>query len=131
LDLRAWGKGEAERIEVLLFSRLLCRVLLPEHRLAEGQVRKQAVPFLKKRDPKNFLNSSFPLPSLRRRPSPLRATPTVMRTHDPMGFARARREIVTLPHGATSKSFLLLFFKKEALACFRPLLSTILALRAF
>jgi hypothetical protein len=34
-----------------------------------------------------------------------------MRTHDPMGFARARREIVTFPHGATDKSFLLLFFK--------------------
>jgi hypothetical protein len=93
---------------------------LPEHRLAEGPARKQAVPFLKKRDPKNFSHSWFPLPSLRRRPSPLRATPTVARSHGLVGFARARREIVTFPHGATSKSFLLLFFKKEALACFRP-----------
>jgi hypothetical protein len=47
-----------------------------------------------------------------------------------MGFARARREIVTFPHVATNKSFLLLFFKKEALACFRPRLSTSFALRA-
>jgi hypothetical protein len=104
--------------------------LLAEDRLAEGPARKQEVPFLKKRDPKNFPHSSFPLPSLRRRPSPLRAKPTVMRTHDPMGFARARREIVTIPHSATDKSFLLLFFKKEALACFRPLLTTSFATRA-
>jgi hypothetical protein len=53
-----------------------------------------------------------------------------MRTHDPMGFARARRKIVTFPHGATNKSFLFLFFKKEALACFRPLLSASFATRA-
>jgi hypothetical protein len=32
----------------------LCRILLPEHRLAEGQARKQAVPFLKKRTQKTF-----------------------------------------------------------------------------
>jgi hypothetical protein len=54
-------------------------------------------------------------------PSPLRATPTVMGSHDPIGFARARREMAAFPYGATDKSFLLLFFKKEALACFlRP-----------
>jgi hypothetical protein len=55
---------------------------------------------------------------LRRRPLPLRATPTVERSHDLMGFARARREIVAFQHGLTDKSFLLLFFKKEALASF-------------
>jgi hypothetical protein len=94
---------------------------LPARRLAEGPARKQAVPFLKKGTQKTVSDSSFPLPSLRRRLSPLRATPAVMRAHDLMGFARARREIVAFSHGLTDKSFLLLFFKKEALACFRTL----------
>jgi hypothetical protein len=53
-----------------------------------------------------------------------------MRTHDPMGFARAHREIVTFSYIATDKGFLLLFFKKEALACSRPPLSTNFAIRA-
>jgi len=37
-----------------------------------------------------------------------------------MGFARARREIVTFPHGATDKSFLLLFSKKKRLLASDP-----------
>jgi hypothetical protein len=42
------------------------RILLPEHRLAEAPARKQAVPFLEKRDPKNFFHRvvsvAFPAP---------------------------------------------------------------------
>jgi hypothetical protein len=33
-----------------------------------------------------------------------------------MGFARARREIVTIPHLATDKIFCFFFFKKEGLS---------------
>jgi hypothetical protein len=84
--------------------------------LAEGPSRKQAVPFLKKRDPKNFIRSIRSLPSWRRRPSPLRPPSIVVLSHYLMGFARARREIVAFPHAPTNKSFLLLFFKKEG-AC--------------